>query len=193
MSDGRSTAGSGAAPPFPRSTVVTAPAGDAPAVASPRSPANRIAGLDGLRALAVLGVMAYHFGVGWLPGGFLGVDAFYVLSGYLITTLLVAEYKNAARVRLGAFWARRARRLLPCLVLVILAVSAYVRFVAPAGSYPNFRMESLSTLFYFSNWYQIAAASNYFAATGPVSLLTQTWSLAIEEQFYLVWPVVVIL
>ncbi len=153
---------------------------------------DRLAGLDGLRALAVLAVLAFHFGVSWLPGGYLGVDLFYVLSGFLITLLLVGEHSSRGRIALGRFWARRARRLLPCLFLVVLAAAAYVRFVAPPGAYPGFRSDALSALFYFSNWHQIAANANYFVATGPPSPLTHTWSLAIEEQFYLLWPLVVL-
>ncbi len=154
---------------------------------------DRLAGLDGLRALAILAVMGYHFGFPGLPGGFLGVDLFFALSGYLITTLLLAEHRRAGRIRLRAFWARRARRLLPCLVLVIVAASLYVRFVAPPGAYPEFRLQALSALGFFSNWYQIAASTHYFVATGVRSPLTQTWTLAIEEQFYLVWPIVTVL
>jgi peptidoglycan/LPS O-acetylase OafA/YrhL len=120
------------------------------------------------------------------------VDVFYVLSGFLITGLLLAERRRASTIRLGAFWARRARRLLPCLVLVLVAVSLCVRFLVPPDTYPGYRMDALSALFYFSNWWQIHTASNYFVATGAVSPLTHTWSLAIEEQFYLVWPVVVL-
>ena len=153
---------------------------------------SHIAGLDGLRGVAVLFVLAFHFGVRWLPGGFFGVDVFYVLSGFLITGLLLAEWRRSAAVRLGAFWARRARRLLPCLVLVLVAVSLCVRFLVPPGTYPGYRMDAVSALFYFSNWWQIHTDSNYFVATGAVSPLTHTWSLAIEEQFYLVWPVVVL-
>ena len=138
-----------------------------PDEATALSGGGRLAGLDGLRALAVASVMAFHFGLGWFSGGFLGVDVFYVLSGFLITLLLLHELERRQSVRLGAFWARRARRLLPCLVLVVVAVTFYVADVAPAGSYPGFRMDALSALFYFSNWHQIAASSNYFASTGP--------------------------
>lgn len=151
-----------------------------------------VASLDGIRALAVLAVMGFHFGLGWLAGGFFGVDVFYVLSGFLITGLLLAEWQRRGTIGLATFWLRRARRLLPCLVLVLVAVSLCVRFLAPAGTYPGYRMDALSALFYFSNWWQIHTASNYFVATGAVSPLTHTWSLAIEEQFYLVWPVVVL-
>src|SRR5580704_12654526 len=153
---------------------------------------ERISALDGLRAVALLIIMGYHFGVGWLQGGFFSLDIFYVLSGYLITGLLVSEYRKRGAIKLSAFWLRRARRLLPALVIVLVAVTLMVRFAEPAGLYPDFRMSALSALFYFSNWWQIAANSNYFVATGAVSPLTHTWSLAVEEQFYLIWPLVVL-
>jgi len=153
---------------------------------------SRVLALDGLRAFALLIIMGYHFGVGWLPGGFFSLDIFYVLSGYLITGLLLGEWARAARIKLGAFWLRRARRLLPALLVVLVVVTLVVRFAYPAGLYPNLRMADLSALFYFSNWWQIAASGNYFVATGAVSPLTHTWSLAVEEQFYLVWPLVVV-
>jgi peptidoglycan/LPS O-acetylase OafA/YrhL len=142
--------------------------------------------------VALLIIMGYHFGVGWLRGGFFSLDIFYVLSGYLITGLLLGEYRRRGSIKLSAFWLRRARRLLPALVIVLIVVTLFVRFAEPAGLYPDFRMSSLSALFYFSNWWQIAASSNYFVVTGAVSPLTHTWSLAVEEQFYLVWPLVVL-
>jgi peptidoglycan/LPS O-acetylase OafA/YrhL len=153
---------------------------------------ERISALDGLRAVALLIIMGYHFGVGWLQGGFFSLDIFYVLSGYLITGLLVSEYRKRGAIKLSAFWLRRARRLLPALLIVLVAVTLMVRFAEPQGLYPDFRWSALSALFYFSNWWQIAANSNYFFATGAVSPLTHTWSLAVEEQFYLVWPLVVL-
>ena len=153
---------------------------------------DRIPALDGLRAVALLVIMGFHFGVGWLQGGFFSLDIFYVLSGYLITGLLLGEYRRQRGIALVAFWVRRARRLLPALLVVLVAVTLYVRFVAPPGLYSGFRMSALSALFYFSNWWQIATSSNYFVANGPVSPLTHTWSLAVEEQFYLVWPLVVL-
>ncbi len=153
---------------------------------------DRISALDGLRGVALLIIMGFHFGVGWLQGGFFSLDIFYVLSGYLITGLLLGEYGKRGRIALSAFWLRRARRLLPALLVVLAVVTLYVRFVAPPGLYPEFRMSALSALFYFSNWWQIGASGNYFAATGAVSPLTHTWSLAVEEQFYLVWPLVVL-
>ena len=153
---------------------------------------ERVSALDGLRAFALLIIMGYHFGVGRFQGGFFSLDIFYVLSGYLITGLLLGEWARAARIKLGAFWARRARRLLPALAVLLVVVTLVVRFTYPAGLYPNLRMADLSALFYFSNWWQIAASGNYFVATGAISPLTHTWSLAVEEQFYLVWPLVVL-
>ena len=153
---------------------------------------ERVVALDGLRAFALLIIMGYHFGVDRFQGGFFSLDIFYVLSGYLITGLLLGEWARSARIKLGAFWLRRARRLLPALCVLLVVVSLVVRFTYPAGLYPDLRMADLSALFYFSNWWQIAASGNYFVATGAVSPLTHTWSLAVEEQFYLVWPLVVL-
>jgi peptidoglycan/LPS O-acetylase OafA/YrhL len=173
--------------------AVAVPTGTEPFPARPSATGKeRISALDGLRAVALLIIMGYHFGVGWLGGGFFSLDIFYVLSGYLITGLLVSEYRKRGRIKLSAFWLRRARRLLPALIIVLVAVTLMVRFAEPAGLYPDFRMSALSALFYFSNWWQIAAASNYFVASAPLSPLTHTWSLAVEEQFYLVWPLVVL-
>ena len=148
--------------------------------------------LDGVRALAVLAVMAYHGGLSFLPAGFFGVDAFFVLSGFLITTLLVTEWAGASRIALRKFWARRARRLLPALLVMLVFVVLYARFVAAPGTYPGLRWDSIATLFYGANWRFIASGQSYFAQTGPVSPLLHTWSLAIEEQFYIVWPLVVL-
>lgn len=153
---------------------------------------DRIAALDGVRAVALLIIMAYHFGVGWLGGGFFSLDIFYVLSGYLITGLLLSEYQKRGGIKLSAFWLRRARRLLPALLVVLVVVTLFVRFEEPTGLYPDFKMDALSSLFYFSNWWQIHTSGNYFVATGPVSPLTHTWSLSVEEQFYAIWPLVVL-
>jgi peptidoglycan/LPS O-acetylase OafA/YrhL len=142
--------------------------------------------------VAVLLVLGFHFGLGWLGGGFFGVDVFYVLSGYLITGLLLAEFERRERIGLAAFWLRRARRLLPALLLVLVAVTLLVRFAEPSGAVPGYRGSALSALFYVSNWWQIASSGNYFVATGATSPLTHTWSLAVEEQFYLAWPLVVL-
>jgi peptidoglycan/LPS O-acetylase OafA/YrhL len=150
------------------------------------------AGLDGLRGIAVLAVVLYHAGVSWAPGGFLGVEVFFVLSGFLITSLLVAEWQRSSTIALGAFWIRRARRLLPALFCLVGAIGIYYLFAGAAQAVPNLKADGISALTYVSNWHQIVAGANYFAASGPVSPLQHTWSLAIEEQFYLVWPLVVL-
>ncbi len=162
--------------------------------APPRSRAGLAhqAGLDGLRGLAVIGVLLYHGGVSWAPGGFLGVEIFFVLSGFLITSLLVAEWTATGTIALGAFWARRARRLLPALFALVAVIGVYYALAGPEKAVPGFLSDGISTLLYYSNWHQIAAGTNYFAASGPVSPFEHTWSLAIEEQFYVVWPLLIL-
>ena len=146
--------------------------------------------LDGLRAIAVLSVLAYHFGADWAKGGFLGVDMFFVLSGYLITSLLLVEWGRTGRIQFAAFWARRARRLLPALFLVLIVVAIWARIELPSNQWESLRGDSLWTFFYGANWHFIAAGQSYFSSTP--SPLRHTWSLAIEEQFYLVWPLIVL-
>jgi peptidoglycan/LPS O-acetylase OafA/YrhL len=146
-------------------------------------------GLDGIRALAIVAVLLYHGGVVWAAGGFLGVEAFFVLSGFLITSLLIAEWRRSGTVALRAFWARRARRLLPALFCVVVVVGLYETLASTDGLVPGLKGDGIATLFYYGNWHEIATGSNYFAATGPLSPLQHTWSLAIEEQFYILWPV----
>ncbi len=137
--------------------------------------------------------MAYHSGVPGLGvGGFFSQDAFFVLSGLVITLILLREWQGAGHIRLGAFYAARIRRLLPALLLMLICVTLFVDFLAPAGKYPGYRQDALAVLGYFSNWHFIATGTNYFAVSGAPSLLTHTWSLAIEEQFYLVWPLIMI-
>src|ERR1700756_2353944 len=151
-----------------------------------------LGGLDGLRGIAVVAVILYHGGVSWAPGGLLGVELFFVLSGFLITSLLLAEWTRSATIVLRAFWARRARRLLPALFALVLAIGVYYALGGPTQAVPNLENDGLSTLLYFNNWHQIANGTNYFAASGPISPLQHTWSLAIEEQFYVVWPLFVL-
>ena len=146
--------------------------------------------LDGLRAVAVVAVMLYHGGVSWMPGGFLGVDLFFVLSGYLITTLLITERARWGSIDLLAFWARRGRRLLPALFLMLLAVAVYAATLAPTNQQATIRGEGLATLLYVSNWWAIVHGHSYFDQFLQPSPLTHTWSLAIEEQWYLLFPVV---
>ncbi|MBV9216541.1 MAG: acyltransferase [Acidobacteria bacterium] len=147
---------------------------------------GRIEGLDGLRALAVLGVLAFHLWPLALPGGFLGVDVFFVISGFLITTLLLREKDSKGKIRLSAFWIRRARRLLPALVLVVLA-SIAVATLVNSDLLVNIKRQTLGALTFSTNWVEIAAGSDYFAGSDH-SLFVTFWSLAVEEQFYLLWP-----
>jgi peptidoglycan/LPS O-acetylase OafA/YrhL len=148
--------------------------------------------LDGLRAVAVGAVVAYHLGYGWARGGFLGVDTFFVLSGYLITSLLLIEFGRSGLIHLRAFWARRARRLLPALFLVLGVVSLWVAFAWPSDQLGTVRGDGLATLFYGANWRFVLTGQSYFALVSLPSPFRHAWSLAIEEQFYLVWPLVVL-
>jgi peptidoglycan/LPS O-acetylase OafA/YrhL len=149
--------------------------------------------LDGIRALAVAAVLAFHAGVPGLDGGFLGVDAFFVLSGYLITSLLLAERTRTGRIALLAFWGRRVRRLLPALLLLLVVVAVVSRFLLPGAEIGALRGDALAALGYVANWRMIHRSGDYFVATGGPSPLQHTWSLGIEEQFYLLWPLVVVL
>jgi peptidoglycan/LPS O-acetylase OafA/YrhL len=149
-------------------------------------------GLDGVRAVAVLGVIAYHIGLGWAGGGLLGVGVFFVLSGYLITDLLVAEFRRSNRIDLRQFWLRRARRLLPALFLMLFVVVGWATLF-DSSQLESIRDDLLSAIAYFSNWWFIHQHVSYFARFGPPSPLGHLWSLAIEEQFYLLWPLVLLL
>ncbi len=151
-----------------------------------------IPALDGVRGVAIIVIMGYHGGVFLTSGGFYSLDTFFALSGFLITSLLITEWQRTTTIRLGAFWARRARRLLPALLLLLAGVALYAAFLVPPGTYTHLRADGISTLFYFANWHFIAIGSNYFVQTGLTSPLTHTWSLAVEEQFYLVWPLIVL-
>ena len=148
--------------------------------------------LDGVRACAVVAVMMFHGGIPHMDGGFMGVDAFFVLSGFLITSLLVGEWRQSLTIKLGAFWARRARRLLPALLLMLLFVAFLASVIVPKGTYGALRLDALATLLYVSNWHFILVNSNYFNETAASSPLLHTWSLAVEEQFYVIWPLVVL-
>ncbi len=148
-------------------------------------------GLDGLRALAVAGVFLYHANVSWMPGGFLGVDLFFVLSGYLITSLLLHEHSKHGSIRVGSFWGRRARRLFPAVVVVILFALLATLTIA-RDDLSRTRADALSALVYLTNWHEIIASHSYFNQFGRPSLLQHLWTLAVEEQFYLLWPLILI-
>ena len=140
------------------------------------------------RALAVVAVMIYHANSSWLPGGFLGVEVFFVISGYLITLLLIAERERTGRVALGQFWLRRARRLLPALFVMLFIVVSYTALFR-SETLGQIRGDVIASLFYVTNWYQIWVGQGY-SASGDFAPLRHLWSLAVEEQFYLVWPLV---
>jgi peptidoglycan/LPS O-acetylase OafA/YrhL len=147
--------------------------------------------MDGLRALAVSAVVVYHMNPAWLPGGFFGVDVFFVVSGYLITCLLIDEWQKSSMINLTRFWARRARRLLPALIAMLLGT------VLLAAAFAHDAIDQLRTgvpaaLGYFSNWWLIFHRQSYFQSIGRPPLLLHLWSLAVEEQFYLLWPLVVL-
>jgi peptidoglycan/LPS O-acetylase OafA/YrhL len=148
-------------------------------------------GLDGLRALAVAAVFLYHARIDWLPGGFLGVDLFFVLSGYLITSLLLVEWEARNRIDLRRFWLRRARRLLPALVVVVLGALILASIFA-RHDLAQTRSDAVSSLLYYTNWHEIIANHSYFNLRGNPSLLQHMWSLAVEEQFYIVWPLLLV-
>jgi peptidoglycan/LPS O-acetylase OafA/YrhL len=158
------------------------------APSAPRTP-GRFSGVDGLRGLAVLAVIAYHFATSWLPAGFLGVDMFFVVSGFLITRLLLSEARTDGGIRLRNFWARRARRLLPALTAMLAVVAVLALGRSSAAMLHDLRAQFVATLAYVANWQFIFGHTSYFgAASGPTPLL-HVWSLAVEEQFYLVFPV----
>jgi peptidoglycan/LPS O-acetylase OafA/YrhL len=155
--------------------------------ADPSGHRNRFAyqpALDGLRAIAVSVVVLYHLGYGWMQGGFMGVDAFFVLSGFLITSLLLTESAAEGAIRLGAFWSRRVRRLLPALLVMVVVVVVYATWFRPAIELGRLRGDAVASLFYVANWRLISQLYSPFQ---------HLWSLAVEEQFYLIWPPVVVL
>jgi peptidoglycan/LPS O-acetylase OafA/YrhL len=173
----------------------------APASATTAVTGRHLPALNGLRGLAVIGVFAYHLQLGWASGGYLGVDLFFVLSGFLITTLLLEEWVRNGRISLGSFWGRRAKRLLPALFMVVAALGLYLIcnaiFGGPGANglidLSGLRGDAIWTLLYANNWHLIYAHQSYFAQFSTPSPLQHTWSLAIEEQFYLVWPLVLLL
>ena len=144
-------------------------------------------GLDGLRAVAVLAVIAFHEQLRWAPGGLLGVGVFFTLSGYLITDLLLGQWTARGRVALADFWARRARRLLPALFVMVAVITAWVTLF-DRTRLTNLRGADAAAATYSSNWYLIIQGQSYFARFAPPQPLDHLWSLAVEEQFYLVWP-----
>ena len=177
-------------------------ASDAPARPSTRAVSRRrrhtspaeisrvpyLPGLDGMRALAVVAVMVYHANSDWLPGGYLGVEVFFVISGYLITLLLISEKERTSRVDMKQFWIRRARRLLPALFAMMIALTIWTALFE-RDALGKLRGDVIAAFFYVSNWYQIWTGAGY-TASNDFAPLRHLWSLAVEEQFYLIWPLV---
>jgi peptidoglycan/LPS O-acetylase OafA/YrhL len=149
------------------------------------------ADIEGLRGVAVLAVVVYHAGLGVVGGGFVGVDVFYVLSGFLITGLLWDELQRTGRLRFGAFYARRARRLLPAAVVVlVVTVAAASVWLSPLQA-RVVAQDAVAAAFYMANYRFAALRTDYLADVSP-SPLQHYWSLGVEEQFYLLWPVLVL-
>ncbi len=169
-------------------TDSTDPGAQAATAAASGSP--RIVGIDGLRALAVLGVMAFHADVLVARGGFFGVDLFFVISGFLITRLLLVELERSGRISLRDFYLRRARRILPAMLLAIAGAALAAAVWAP-DALPLLRKDAMASVLFVTNWHFILQQLSYFEYIGRQPLLQHLWSLAIEEQFYLVWPLIV--
>ncbi len=159
-----------------------------PSIIPPRSRSiPHLPGLDGIRALAIVAVLLYHAELSWAGGGFLGVEVFFVLSGYLITSLLWRELRGTGGIELRRFYLRRARRLLPAVIgLLVLVMTAFA--IGWAGEIGRIRGDVPAALAYVTNWYQVATDQGYFSELSRPSPFRHLWSLAIEEQFYLVWP-----
>jgi peptidoglycan/LPS O-acetylase OafA/YrhL len=151
-----------------------------------------IPAIDGLRAVAVIAVMLYHLGFNWIPGGFLGVDLFFVISGYVITRLLLDSIQRSGGLDLRAFYVARIRRLLPPLVFMIITTTIVVGFWAP-DTMRRFLGDTPFALFGGMNWWLVFRETDYFEAIGRPPLLQHTWSLGVEAQFYLVWPLILLL
>jgi len=165
------------------------------AVSDPGAPGSsrsegRLLFLDGIRAFAVAAVLLFHGGVPGIGGGLLGVDVFFVLSGFLITCLLCGEYSRSATVRLGRFWAGRARRLLPALFILLLGVALYTWIFRSSLDVSSIRGDALATLFYVANWHFVLSGQSYFNQSTTPSPLLHMWSLSVEEQYYLIWPLI---
>ena len=150
-----------------------------------------IPALDGIRALAVALVLADHGGIPGVPGGFIGVDVFFVLSGFLITSLLLDELGRTGGIDLPGFWVRRARRLLPALIVMVMAV-VVLRELFPSDAVAAVRDDAVAAFFWIANWVFVFRHTDYFTQGDPPSPLQHTWSLAVEEQYYVVWPLVLV-
>jgi peptidoglycan/LPS O-acetylase OafA/YrhL len=158
-------------------------------------PSRFIPHVQGLRAIAVLAVVLYHFWPARFSGGYVGVDIFFVISGFLITAHLMRELSATGTVRLGQFWARRARRLLPASLLVLLfcALVAMSPYLTPTSALPGEVREILASTFYVENWYLALNSADYLNHSGDPTTVQHYWSLSLEEQFYVMWPLIMLL
>ncbi len=157
----------------------------------PRPRGSGIPALNGIRGVAVALVLIGHSGIPGVAGGFIGVDVFFVLSGFLITSLLLDEIGRTGRLDLGAFWIRRARRLLPALLLMVLAVIA-ARLLFPPDAVSALRSDAVAAFLWVANWAFVSQETDYFSQGAPPSPLQHTWSLGVEEQYYLIWPLLIV-
>lgn len=160
-------------------------------MASPRG-IRYIPAIDGLRAVAVIAVLLYHLGISWIPGGFLGVDLFFVISGYVITRLLLDSIQRSGGLDLRAFYIARIRRLLPPLLFMIITTALFVSAWAP-DTIKRFLSDAPFAIFGAMNWWLVFRHTDYFEAIGRPPLLQHTWSLGVEAQFYLLWPLILLL
>lgn len=151
-----------------------------------------VPGIDGLRALSVLAVIAYHLNLNWAEGGLLGVGIFFVISGYLITDQIITQWERHRRLNLLDFWVRRARRLLPAMIVMLFVVALWLLIIEPSRLY-GLKGDFMSSLFYLNNWWLIFHNVSYFESFGPPSPIGHLWSLSIEGQFYILWPIVLII
>jgi peptidoglycan/LPS O-acetylase OafA/YrhL len=172
---------------------VETPVSDAvPLRRDPEATVRRLPALDGVRALAIILILFFHAGFSWLIGGFFSVDVFFVLSGFLITGLLVSEFRLSSTIGLKRFWGHRIRRLLPAMLALLVAVALWAWLFSPDDTLAQLRSDALATLFYSNNWHQASGGTGYFAEIHTPRLLLHTWTLSIEEQFYIVWPLIVL-
>ena len=152
---------------------------------------THIPAIDGLRALAVFAVVLYHLGISWIPGGFLGVDLFFVISGYVITRLILDSIESANGLDIKKFYAARIRRLFPGLVVLLIVTSTMIALFAP-DAIRRFIQDVPYVLSGTNNWHLVALQQDYFQAIGRPPLLQHTWSLGVEFQFYLIWPIILL-
>lgn len=150
-----------------------------------------MAALDGIRTIAVFLVILFHVSTPGFAAGYIGVDIFFVLSGYLITAGLMRETRRSGRINVGTFWLRRFKRLMPAALLILAAITVWMLWIAPLFQIRSISADPWWTLLYLANWH-LMTASSYFSATGTPSPLLHMWSLAVEEQFYVVWPLILL-